>query len=131
YLVVYAIGGGMMTVSIQNLLVLSIAKGEMGLGTSLNTAFRYIGQTLGTPVAGALLSTFVASYTIGGHVLSLPARAAFQYCFYTATVALIVVGLLTIFAREVIGKKMDAKTEPEPRTVRMIGSKAAQGLGKD
>ncbi len=118
YLVVYAIGGGMMTVSIQNLLVLSIAKGEMGLGTSLNTAFRYIGQTLGTPVAGALLSTFVASYTIGGHVLSLPARAAFQYCFYTATVALIVVGLLTIFAREVIGKKMDAKTEPEPRTPR-------------
>ena len=104
-LMVYAVAGGMLTVSIQNLLVLSLDKGNMALGVSMNSAFRYIGQTLGAPVAGAILSTFVASYTIGGHVLSLPARDAFQYCFYLATVAFIVVGLLAIFAREVIGKK--------------------------
>ncbi|MGA2663401.1 MAG: MFS transporter [Nitrososphaerales archaeon] len=107
YLMVYAFGGGMLTVSIQNLLVLSIAKGEMSLGTSLNTTFRYVGQTLGAPIAGALLSTFVASYSVSGQVISLPTRAAFQYCFYAPVVAFIAVGLLSIFAREVIGKNQD------------------------
>jgi MFS family permease len=107
YLVVYAFGGGMLTVSIQNLLVLSVAKSEMSLGTSLNTTFRYVGQTLGAPVAGALLSTFVASYSISGHVLSLPTKAAFQYCFYAPVIAFAAVGLLSIFAREVIGKDQD------------------------
>jgi len=104
YLMVYAFGGGMVTVSIQNLLVLSIAKSEMSLGTSLNTAFRYVGQTLGAPAAGAILSTFVAGYSVSGHILSLPTRAAFQYCFYVSVVAFVAVGLLSIFAREVIGK---------------------------
>jgi len=108
-LMVYAVAGGMLTVSIQNLLVLSLDKGNMALGVSMNSAFRYIGQTLGAPVAGAILSTFVASYTIGGHVLSLPARDAFQDCFYLATAAFIVVGLLSIFAREVIGKKAGSR----------------------
>jgi MFS family permease len=107
YLMVYAFGGGMVTVSIQNLLVLSIAKSEMSLGTSLNTAFRYVGQTLGAPAAGAILSTFVASYSVSGQVLSLPTRAAFHYCFYISVVAFIAVGLLSIFAREVIGKNQD------------------------
>ena len=107
YLVVYAFGGGMLSVSIQNLLVLSIAKSEMSLGTSLNTAFKYVGQTLGAPAAGAILSTFVASDSVNGHMLSLPTKAAFQYCFYVSVVAFIAVGLLSILAREVIGKNQD------------------------
>ncbi len=109
YLMVYAFGSGMLTVSIQNLLVLSIEKSEMSLGTALNTDFRYIGQTLGAPIAGAVLSTFVKSYLIGGHVLSLPTRAAFQDRFYISVVAFVVVGLLVMFAREVIGKKADSR----------------------
>ena len=116
YLMVYAFGAGMMAVSIQNLLVLSIAKSEMALGTSLNTAFKYIGQTLGAPVAGALLSIFVTNYTVSGQMLTLPTRAAFHDCFYVATVAFIAVGLLSIFAREVIGKKADRRTPEEPTT---------------
>jgi MFS family permease len=111
YLMVYAIGGGMLSVSIQNLLVFSIEKSEMALGTSLNTSFKYIGQTLGAPIAGALLSTFVKSYSISGHVLSMPTRIAFQYCFYTSVVAFVTVGLLVIFSREVIGKKADSRVK--------------------
>jgi len=98
YMILYAFGGGMLSVSIQSLLVLSIAKSEMALGTSLNTAFRYVGQTLGAPVAGALLSTYVTSGAM------LPTRAAFQYCFYVSVAAFIIVGLISTFAREVIGK---------------------------
>ncbi len=97
----------MLSVSIQNLLVLSIAKSEMSLGTSLNTTFRYVAQTLGAPAAGAILSTFVAGYSVSGQMLSLPTRAAFQYCFYAPVVAFAAVGLLSIFAREVIGKNHD------------------------
>ena len=98
YLILYAFGSGMLSVSIQSLLVLSIAKSEMALGTSLNTAFRYVGSSLGAPVAGALLSTYVISATM------LPTRAAFQYCFYVSVAAFILVGLVSTFAREVIGK---------------------------
>jgi len=98
YLVVYAFGSGMLTVSIQSLLVLSIAKSEMALGTSLNTAFRYVGQTLGAPVAGAMLSTYVTGSAL------LPTRAAFQYCFYVSVVAFIIVCLVSTFAQEVIGR---------------------------
>jgi MFS family permease len=115
YLMVYAFGSGMLTVSIQNLLVLSIQKSEMALGTSLNTAFRYIGQTLGAPIAGAILSTFVENYTISGHVLSLPARIAFQYCFYISVIAFIALGLLVIFSREVIGKRSEASAAPSSK----------------
>jgi MFS family permease len=111
YLMIYALGSGMLSVSIQNLLVLSIQKSEMALGTSLNTAFRYIGQTLGAPIAGAVLSTYVNNYTVGGHVLSLPTHAAFQYCFYVSVVAFTAVGLVMIFSHEVIGKKSESSTE--------------------
>jgi MFS family permease len=116
YLVVYAFGSGMITVAFQNLLVLSIAKSEMALGTSLNTAFKYIGQTLGAPVAGALLSIFVTNYTVSGQTLTLPTRAAFHDCFYVATIAFVVVGLLSILAREVMGKRADRRTPEEPTT---------------
>ncbi len=106
-LMVYAGGSGMLTVSVQNLLVLSIDKGNMALGTSMNTAFRYIGQTVGAPLAGALLSTFVANYTIGDQVLSLPTRDAFRYCFYLGAAAFVAVGLVSILAREVIEKRAE------------------------
>lgn len=102
YLVVYAFGSGMMTVSIQNLLVLSIAKTEMALGTSLNTAFRYVGQTLGAPAAGAILSTLVSTYVVAGQPVTLPSHLAFQYCFYVPAAAFLAVAILSTFAREVI-----------------------------
>ncbi|SRR5208282_5157455 len=105
YLTVYAVGGGLMSVSVQNLLVLSLEKGEMGLGTSLNSSFRYIGQSLGAPVSGAILSTFVSTYVVAGHSLTLPTRDAFHYCFYAAAALLVVVGLTAILAREVMGKR--------------------------
>ncbi len=109
YLIVYAFGGGLLSVSIQNLLVLSIDKSQMGLGTALNSDFKYIGQTLGAPIAGTILSTFVRNYVINGQLFSLPTKAAFQYCFYTSVVAFVFVGVLVIFAREVIGKKADTR----------------------
>jgi len=106
YLAVYALGSGMLTVSIQNLLVLSIEPKEMGLGTSLNTSFRYIGQSLGAPIAGAILSTFISVETTGAYSFSFPSHAAFQVCFYLAAGLFIVLGVTSAFAREVIGRNV-------------------------
>jgi MFS family permease len=113
YLVVYAFGSGMLTVSIQNLLVLSLAKSEMALGTSLNTAFRYIGQTLGAPIAGVILTTLVAEHSVAGVIVSLPTKTAFQYCFYVSVVAFACLGLVSLFSKEVVkkGAKVDAATK--------------------
>ena len=104
FLTVFALGAGLMGVSRQSLLVLSLSKAEMGLGTSLNSSFFYIGQSLGAPLSGAILTTYVATQYVGGHPVTLPTSAAFQYCFYAAALLYILLGLLTMFAREVIGR---------------------------
>lgn len=108
-IVVFAASIGMVSVSSQNLLVLSVRKSEMGIGASMNSVFRYVGNSLGAPIAGALLSTFVSTYSVAGQAVSLPTRAAFQYCFYVAVVGFIIIGFLTIFTREVVGKQSDMK----------------------
>jgi len=104
-LTLYAVGGGMVSVALQNLLVLSLDKAEMGLGTSLNTSFRYIGQSLGAPLAGAILTTYVATQSVSGHPVLLPTRAAFDDCFYLAGITFVLVGLLALFAREVFRRR--------------------------
>ncbi len=101
YLTIYAIGGGLLSVSVQTFLAFSIPKSEMALGISLTTSFRYIGQTLGTAIAGVILSVFIASYTVAGHVLTLPTRASFHYSFLISAVCFVVIGVISIFAREV------------------------------
>lgn len=102
YLMVYAVGGGLMSVSLQSFLVFSISPGEMASGISLTTSFRYIGQTFGTALVGVLLSILVSSYSVSGHLLTLPTRTAFHYCFLVSAISFMVIGLLSIFAREVI-----------------------------
>jgi MFS family permease len=102
YLMVYAVGGGLMSVSLQTFLVFSISKNDMALGISLTTSFRYIGQTLGTALAGVLLSVFVTTYSVSNHVLVFPTRSGIHYGFLISAISFIVIGLLSIFAREVI-----------------------------
>ena len=113
YLMVYAVYSGVISVSIQNLLVLSLDKREMGLGTSLNSVFRYVGQSIGAPVSGAILSTYVIMDSINGHAVSLPTHLAFQYCFYTASITIAVVCALSLLAREVLGPRQGKGPLPE------------------
>ena len=110
FLAIYALGSGMLTVAIQNLLVLSIEPKQMGLGTSLNASFRYIGQSLGAPIAGAILSTFVSVVAVGAYSFSLPSHAAFQFCFYLAAGLFVVLGVAALFAREVMGRNVPPPT---------------------
>ena len=105
YLVVASAGLGILLVATQNLLVLSISKREMGLATSLNTVFRNIGSSLGAPVAGSLMSTFVVTYLIAGQAVSLPTKTAFHYAYYIAILGFVVSLVISLFAQEVMGKR--------------------------
>lgn len=105
YLVVASAGLGMLLVASQNLLVLSVKRKQMGLTTSLNTVFRNIGSSLGAPIAGSLMSTFVVAYVVGGRTVSLPAATAFHYAYYIAIVGFAASFVISVFAREVMGKR--------------------------
>ena len=124
FLAAFAAGNGMLSVALQNLLVLSIEPKKMGLGTSLNSSFRYIGMSLGAPIAGAILSTFVSVQTAGTYSFSLPSHAAFQICFYVAAALFVVMGPTALFAREVMGLKA-----PSPWPERAPPSAGGAGNG--
>jgi hypothetical protein len=105
YLAVASGGLGVLLVASQNLLVLSVKKREMGLTTSLNTVFRTIGSSLGAPVAGSLMTSFVLTYVIAGHTVSLPTETAFHYAYYIAIAGFAISLLVSLFAQEVMGKR--------------------------
>lgn len=109
YLSVASVGISILMVAMQNLLVLTVKPHEMGLATSMNTVFRNVGQSLGAPIAGSILSTFTFSVALGTITLQLPTQAAFQYTYYVAAIAFVFGLVASVFAREVIGKK--AKVE--------------------
>ncbi len=105
YLVVASAGLGILLVATQNLLVLSVQRRQMGLATSLNTVFRNIGSSLGAPIAGSLMSTFVISYVIAGQTISVPTATAFHYAYYIAVVGFVISLAVSVFAQEVMGKR--------------------------
>jgi predicted MFS family arabinose efflux permease len=105
YIAAFAVGMGMLTVPSQNLPVLSVRKAELGIAASMNSVFRYVGSSLGAAVAGTILSSFEVAYPVTAFTFVAPTRAAFQYCFYSATVALAVVGVMAILAQEVAGRE--------------------------
>ncbi|MGA2200312.1 MAG: MFS transporter [Nitrososphaerales archaeon] len=113
YLVVASAGLGIMMVSTQNLLVLSVAKKEMGLATSLSIVFRNVGSSLGAPIAGSLLSTFVVTYVVGTTRVTLPSNSAFEYSFYIAMFGFVVSFILALFAQEVMGKNTNKRAVVE------------------
>jgi MFS family permease len=113
YLVVASAGLGMLLVASQNLLVLSVERRQMGLATSLNTVFRNIGSSLGAPVAGSLMSTFVVTFVIGGQTVSVPTNTAFQYAYYIAVVGFAASFVISLLAQEVMGKRASRQAVQE------------------
>jgi len=84
-----------------NLLVLSIEQKEMGLATSLNSVFRFLGSALGAPLAGVFIA---ASFS----------KTSFQYPFFIAIIALIVAAIVSLYADEILGRnKKVARVEQE------------------
>lgn len=109
YLSIASVGLAFLFVSMQNLLVLSVKPQEMGLVTSMNTVFRNVGQSLGAPVAGSILSTFTFAVVVDSIVVHPPTALAFQYTYYIAAATFVVGIVISLLGREVMGKK--AKSE--------------------
>ena len=109
-------GLSMINASVINFLILTVDPRDMGLATGMNGTFRSVGSAIGAPIAGSLLSTFTASYTIayvGGHPITkiLPSHLAFYYAFVIAAATFVASIVTIVFGREVLGKRSAKETE--------------------
>lgn len=108
YEVVIGAGMALLNASVINLLVLSVDPKDMGQATAMNNVFRNIGASVGAPVAGSLLATYVL--TSGPFAGSgLPAHLAFQYAFWIAVAVTLVGGVVIVFGQEVLGPGRHSK----------------------
>lgn len=95
--------------SMINFVVLTVHPKDMGLATAMNGTFRSLGSSIGAPVAGSLLSTFIASFAIqvgGGATITklLPSHTAFTYIFAVAAISFIVSAFIIMYGKEVLGR---------------------------
>ena len=97
----FVIGAGiaMLNAAVINLLVLTVEPRDMGLATSMNSVFRNVGSSIGAPVSGALLGTYVTMTALG----PAPASLAFEWSFGIAVAAFVIAGIVVLFGREVLG----------------------------
>ena len=132
YLSIASVGISFIMVAMQNLLVLSVNPSEMGLATSMNTVFRNVGQSIGAPIAGSILSTFTFTLTFGGVAHAFPTNAAFQYTYYVAAIAFVFALVASIFAKEVIGRKSRSESVAEGNpSEEMVNSALASSQSSD
>ena len=92
--------------------------------TAMNNVFRNVGGSIGAPIAGSLLATFVI--TTGPWAGSgLPTHLAFQYAFWIAAGIILLSGVAVLFGQEVLGPARHAKFAHLPTLPRRLGN--AQG----
>jgi MFS family permease len=105
--VVVGAGIGLLNASIINLLVLTVHPKDMGQATAMNNVFRNVGGSVGAPIAGSLLATYLV--TSGPFTGLAPDHLAFQYAFLIAA-AITMIGTVTVLvAEEVLGPRRHAK----------------------
>ena len=99
----FVIGAGIaiLNAAIINLLILTVAPRDMGLATSMNSVFRNVGSSVGAPISGALLATWVTLSAIG----PIPSTLAFQWSFGIAVIAFGLAGVIVLFGDEVLGPR--------------------------
>lgn len=108
YEVVVGAGIALLTSSIINLLVLTVDPKDMGQATALNNVFRNIGGSVGAPIGGSLLATYV----LAGHpfgAFPAPTHLAFQLAFWIAAGITLAGAIAIAFGEEVVGPRRHAK----------------------
>jgi MFS family permease len=127
YLVEFFMGAGIaiMNASVINLLVLTVAPRDMGLATSMNSVFRNVGSSVGAPLSGSLLASFV--YAVVPGVGEIPATLAFQWSFAIAAVTFLAAALAVYFAHEVLGRRL--RVSPPAPTVASLPSVETEVTG--
>ena len=133
YEVVIGAGMALLNSSIVNLLVLTVEPKDMGQATAMNNVFRNVGGSVGAPVAGSLLASFViSSGPFAG--LGLPLHEAFQYAFWIAAFVTVGASVAVLFGQEVLGPSRHSKfahLPTLPRRAKAPGPPAAPPLPGD
>ncbi len=122
--VVIGAGIALLNASIINLLILTVDPKDMGQATAMNNVFRNVGGSIGAPIAGSLLATYLT--TVGSGPLAglrVPSHAGFEYAFWIASAVTIVGGLAVVFGQEVIGPRRHARFAHQPQLLRGAGSR--------
>ncbi len=100
----FLIGAGLSLLNgtLINFIVLTVRPKDMGLATAMNGTFRSLGSSIGAPIAGSILATYVVFLPSG----SLNYQGtAYTYIFIIAAVLFLVAALLVPFGQEVLGKR--------------------------
>ncbi len=102
----FIIGAGIaiLNAAVINLLILTVAPRDMGLATSMNSVFRNVGSSVGAPISGAFLATWVTLTAFG----PIPSTLAFQWSFGIAVLAFGLAGIIVLFGDEVLGPRASA-----------------------
>lgn len=81
-----------------NFIVLTVNPRDMGLATAMNGTFRSLGSSIGSPVAGSIMSTWVITNT------SFPSNTAYAYAFLVGAIIFFAAAFIIPFGREVLGR---------------------------
>jgi MFS family permease len=125
--IVMGAGIALLNASIINLLILTVDPRDMGQATAMNNVFRNIGGSVGAPIAGSLLATYVlrtgpfAAFGLGTH-------QDFEYAFWIASAITLVGALFILFAEEVLGPRRHPKFAHLPQ-LRHKGRRSAAPTG--
>ena len=121
-------GIALLNASVINLLILTVDPRDMGQATAMNNVFRNVGGSVGAPIAGSLLATFVLT---SGVFAGAPAHAAFQYAFWIAAVVTLAGGLAVLLGEEVLGARRHSKFAHHPMLTRGFGRRPAPAPASD
>lgn len=116
YETVTGAGIALLNASIINMLVLTVDPKDMGQATAMNNVFRNLGGSVGAPIVGSLLATYVVFGT------NLPKLEAFQYAFWIAAAITLVGGIAVVFGQEVLGPRRHAKFAGLPQSMGRPGT---------
>jgi MFS family permease len=104
YETIIGAGIALLSATVVNLLVLTVDPKDMGQATAMNNVFRNVGGSVGAPIAGSLLATYVL--TSGPWAgAGVPSHVAFQYAFWIAAAVVLVGGVVVLFGQEVLGPR--------------------------
>lgn len=90
-----------------NFVVLTVNPRDMGLATAMNGTFRSLGSSVGSPIGGSILSTWVILYT------NFPSNTAYEYAFLVGAIMFLAAALIIPFGREVLGRRLAARESAE------------------
>ncbi len=117
----FIVGGGfsLLNATLINFVVLTVRARDMGLATSMNSTFRFLGSSIGAPIAGSLSTIYSTSYLLPGssEAITVPTATAYTYIFTIAAAFFVAATFIIIFGREVVGKKAFDRDKVKNETI--------------